>query len=65
MSFVMFGRGQRDELDDEEGDKLAGLLREELAKEMGRVKEKEGVDLDLESSGDDDDHDRKRALGKL
>ncbi|KAH8428112.1 uncharacterized protein LDX57_005817 [Aspergillus melleus] len=64
VSFVMFGRGQRDELDDEEGEKLAGLLREELAKEVGRVKEQEGVDLDLEGSGDDD-HDRKRELGKL
>ncbi|KAI9034959.1 HIT-like protein, partial [Aspergillus affinis] len=62
VSFVMFGRGQRDELDDEEGEKLAALLREELAKEVGRVRVEEGVDLDLESSGDDG---RKGPLGKL
>jgi hypothetical protein len=47
MSFVMFGRGQRDELDDEEGETLAKALREELAKEVCRVEEKEGVDLNL------------------
>lgn len=59
VSFVMFGRGQRDELDDEEGEKLAGLLREELAREVGRVRKEEGIDLDLES-GDDG-----KVLGKL
>jgi hypothetical protein len=47
MSFVMFGRGQRDELDNEEGETLAKALREELAKEVCRVEEKEGVDLNL------------------
>ncbi|EAL89578.2 hypothetical protein KXW98_008114 [Aspergillus fumigatus] len=45
MSFVMFGRGQRDELDDDEGETLAKALREELAKEVRRVEEREGVDL--------------------
>ncbi|KAI9932933.1 Histidine triad nucleotide-binding protein 2, mitochondrial [Aspergillus wentii] len=49
MSFVMFGRGQRDELDDEEGEKLAGLMRGELAREVKRVKDVEGVDLDMDS----------------
>ncbi|KAH1490922.1 hypothetical protein KXX42_009326 [Aspergillus fumigatus] len=44
MSFVMFGRGQRDELDDNEGETLAKALREELAKEVRRVEEREGVD---------------------
>ncbi|KAH2919232.1 hypothetical protein KXW25_005488 [Aspergillus fumigatus] len=44
MSFVMFGRGQRDELDDDEGETLAKALREELAKEVRRVEEREGVD---------------------
>lgn len=44
-SYVMFGRGQRDELDDEDGDELAGLLRMELAREVKRVRDVEGVDL--------------------
>lgn len=29
-SYVMFARGQRDELDEEEGEKLAGEIREEF-----------------------------------
>lgn len=45
-SFAMFGRGQRDELDDDEGDVLAKALREELALEIKRVSDEEGVDLD-------------------
>ncbi|KAE8151862.1 HIT-like domain-containing protein [Aspergillus avenaceus] len=40
VSFVMFGRGQREELDEEEGEMLAGLLREELAREVGRIDSK-------------------------
>ncbi|GAB1192174.1 hypothetical protein APSETT444_001359 [Aspergillus pseudonomiae] len=47
-SFVMFGRGQRDELDDDEGEALARLLRGELAKEVLRM----GVDLECEVSSD-------------
>lgn len=50
MSFVMFGRGQRDELDDEEGETLAKALREELASEVWRVRERERVDLDVDSA---------------
>lgn len=30
----MFGRGQREELDDDEGEQLAGELRDELRKEL-------------------------------
>lgn len=41
-SWTMFGRGQRDDLDDEEGVQLAGemrrVLREELAKMKGTPK---------------------------
>jgi len=33
-SWTMFGRGQREELDDDEGEKLAGELRDELRKEL-------------------------------
>ncbi|EEH40811.1 HIT domain-containing protein [Paracoccidioides lutzii Pb01] len=44
----MFGRGQRDELDDDEAQETVALLRAELAKEVIRVKEEEGVDLDLD-----------------
>jgi len=47
-SWVMFGRGQREELDDEEGEALARAMREELAREVRRVREVEGVDLELE-----------------
>ncbi|PLN85370.1 HIT-like domain-containing protein [Aspergillus taichungensis] len=48
VSWVMFGRGQRDELDDDEGEALARVLREELAREVRRVRDVEGVDLDLD-----------------
>ncbi|PYH84441.1 HIT-like protein [Aspergillus uvarum CBS 121591] len=46
-SFVMFGRGQREELDEEEGEALARALRGELAREVVHVREVEGVDLDV------------------
>ncbi|OJJ49379.1 hypothetical protein ASPZODRAFT_112237, partial [Penicilliopsis zonata CBS 506.65] len=39
-SFVMFGRGQRDELDDEEGKTLAAAIREQMVREV------EGIDLE-------------------
>ncbi|RDW94141.1 uncharacterized protein DSM5745_01463 [Aspergillus mulundensis] len=48
MSFVMFGRGQREDLDDEGAEKLVGELREEIAMEVKRVRETEGVDLEEE-----------------
>ncbi|TID21646.1 Hit family protein 1 [Venturia nashicola] len=35
-SWTMFGRGQREELDDDEGEKLAGELRDELRQELER-----------------------------
>lgn len=44
----MFGRGKRDDLDDEEGEQLAQAMREELAREVMRIKESEGVDLDID-----------------
>ena len=37
-SWTMFGRGQRDELDDEEGAKIAGEMRRVLREEIGRLK---------------------------
>ncbi|RHZ68549.1 uncharacterized protein CDV56_109663 [Aspergillus thermomutatus] len=61
MSFVMFGRGQRDELDDEEGETLAKALREEMAKEVRRVEESEGVDLNVAAT----DVRYRRTKGKL
>lgn len=42
-SFAMFGRGQRHELDDEEGDVLARAMRAELAREVNRIQDEEGV----------------------
>lgn len=47
-SWTMFGRGRREDLDDDEGEELARLLREELAREVKRVKQEEGVDLDVD-----------------
>lgn len=44
----MFGRGPRDELDDDEGRVLAKGMREELAREVKRIRETEGVDLDID-----------------
>lgn len=52
-SYVMFGRGQRDELDEEEGEKLASEIREELAREVQRVRDVEGVGLEGASRQDD------------
>ncbi|KAJ5482653.1 Hit family protein 1 [Penicillium diatomitis] len=44
-SFAMFGRGQRHELDDEEGAELARAMRVELELEVERIKRDEGIDL--------------------
>ncbi|KAJ5762377.1 uncharacterized protein N7511_005759 [Penicillium nucicola] len=44
-SFAMFGRGQREELDDDEGEALARELRLELVEEVKRIQRDEGVDL--------------------
>ncbi|PGH18552.1 hypothetical protein AJ79_00331 [Helicocarpus griseus UAMH5409] len=46
--WMMFGRGQRDSLDDDEAQETVAQLRVELAKEVLRVKEEEGVNLDLD-----------------
>ncbi|TKA75390.1 hypothetical protein B0A49_04687 [Cryomyces minteri] len=40
-SWTMFGKGQREELDDDEGAKLAGEMREVLRMELGRAGEEE------------------------
>lgn len=52
----MFGRGQREELDEEEGEKLARLMREELAREVKRIKDEEGIDLDLDDDNNNDNN---------
>lgn len=44
-SFAMFGRGQREELDDDEAEVLAREIRLELVDEVKRIQEEEGVDL--------------------
>ncbi|RJE24194.1 HIT domain protein [Aspergillus sclerotialis] len=59
-SFTMFGRGQRDELDDDEGEILANALREQLAREVKRVNDEEGLDLEDSALSV-----RRGALGKL
>jgi hypothetical protein len=48
MSFVMFGRGKREDLDDEEAEKLIADLRMEIAREVERVRSVEGLDLEEE-----------------
>lgn len=45
-SFTMFGRGRREELDDEEAEVLAGRIREEVAKVL--VEEGEDLEEDFE-----------------
>lgn len=54
----MFGRGQRHDLDEEEGEELARTLRGKLASEVRRVRDVEGVDLEECGFG-------QRGLGKL
>ncbi|KAL4791263.1 HIT-like domain-containing protein [Aspergillus venezuelensis] len=51
MSFIMFGRGSREDLDDEEAEKFVAAIREGVAREVVRVKEVEGIDLEAEFSG--------------
>lgn len=41
----MFGRGQRHELDDDEGAALARSMRVELELEIKRIQKEEGIDL--------------------
>jgi diadenosine tetraphosphate (Ap4A) HIT family hydrolase len=40
-SWTMFGRGQRDELDDEEGARIAAEMRRVLKEEVAKMSEKE------------------------
>lgn len=40
-SWTMFGRGQRDDLDDEEGARMAGEMRRVLREEVGRMGKRE------------------------
>jgi hypothetical protein len=58
----MFGRGQRDELDDDEAEELVMQLRTELAKEVVKVKKEEGIDLDVDSDLDGSGTGRRERL---
>ncbi|KAI5284977.1 hypothetical protein KEM54_000913 [Ascosphaera aggregata] len=49
---IVLGKGQRDDLDDEDAGRLSSLLRNELAAEIERVKKVEGIDLDGDFYGD-------------
>lgn len=44
----MFGKGQREELDEEDAGVLVRRMRGALGREVARVREREGVDLDLD-----------------
>lgn len=61
----MFGRGQRDDLDDEEGEALAAAMRVELGREVRRVWEEEGVRLGVEGEGGFGGGSGLRGRGKL
>ena len=50
-SWTMFGRGQREDLDDEEGIRLAARIRSEIEKDVQVL--------------EDSDRDSLRVLGKL
>jgi hypothetical protein len=43
-SWTMFGRGQREELDDDDGAKLAGEMRRVLREEIEQMEELEKVE---------------------
>lgn len=46
-SWTVFGRGQREELDDEEGAKLAAAIRRELAVELKEMAAEDSEGLEL------------------
>ncbi|KAJ5280989.1 hypothetical protein N7478_006361 [Penicillium angulare] len=48
--FAMFGRGQRSELDDEEGEELSLAMRAEMVGEVQRIQREEGIDLSIDSA---------------
>jgi hypothetical protein len=58
----MFGRGQRDELDDDEAEELVRQLRTELAKEVVKVRKEEGIDLDVDGDFDEPGRGRRERL---
>lgn len=43
------GHAPREDLDDDEGAELARIIRAEMAREVVRVRNEQGVDLDLDS----------------
>jgi hypothetical protein len=46
-SWTMFGRGQRNDLDDEEGARIAGEMRKILREEVGKMELGKGVGAKL------------------
>lgn len=50
-SWTVFGKGQREELDEEDAGVLVRRMRGALGREVARVREREGVDLDLGADG--------------
>ena len=63
--WLLFGRGQREELDDDDAEELIRQLRADLAKEVARIKEEEGIDLDVDEDFDEGDVYRPRRLERL
>lgn len=50
-SWTMFGRGQREDLDDDEAARLAGELRNVLREEVGKRLEGEGKGKKVKKGG--------------
>jgi hypothetical protein len=50
----MFGRGQREDLDEDGAILLARSMRQEIAQEVKRVKVQEGVDIEEDLQIDED-----------
>ena len=59
-SWTVFGKGQREELDDEDAEELIGRMRRELAREVERVREREGEEAVRVLLGDGGDSGRSK-----
>lgn len=62
----MFGRGQREDLDEDGAILLARSMRQEIAQEVKRVKVEEGVDIEVGLQiGEDSERDVSGRKSKL
>ena len=59
-SWTVFGRGQREELDEDDARELIGKMRRELTRQVERVREKEGEEAVKILLGDGADSGRSK-----